>query len=106
VDAVDRQLAAYNARDVDAFVSCYAEDAVVEDAGGSVLMAGRDDLRREYEPFFRNHPALRARILTRIAIGDYVVDEEEITGWQALPVRAVAIYHVAGDVIDQVRLYG
>jgi hypothetical protein len=30
--------------------------------------------------------------------------EERIHGWQADPVRAVAIYHVAHGLIDNVRL--
>jgi hypothetical protein len=29
-----------------------------------------------------------------------VIDEEIIHGWQPEPVRAVAIYHVAGGLID------
>ena len=42
----------------------------------------------------------------RAVVGDYVVDEEEIAGWQPEPVEAVAIYHVAAGVIDHVRLIG
>ena len=106
MDVVDRQVEAYNARDVDAFVACYSEGVVVEDARGKVLMRGHDGLRAEYEPFFVEYPDLHAAVCHRVVIGEYVVDEEEITGWQADAVRAVAIYHVAGDRLDHVRLIG
>lgn len=101
---VEGQLAAYNARDVDQFVACYSPDVVVRDGAGSTLMQGRDSMRAEYEPFFAQCPGLRAEILNRIAAGDYVIDEERIHGWQPDPVRAVAIYHIADGLIDQVRL--
>lgn len=95
---------AYNDRDIEAFVACYGDDVIVEDARGDVLMRGRDGLREEYAPFFRDNPSLHGEIRHRSVVGDYVVDEEEITGWQEEPVLAVAIYHVAGSLIDHVRL--
>ena len=67
-------------------------------------MTGRDGLRAGYEPFFRDNLGLHGAVRHRTVIGDYVIDTEEITGWQDHPVRAVAIYHVAGNVIDHVRL--
>src|SRR5262245_5329075 len=104
VDVVDRQVRAYNERSIDAFIACYGADVVVEDARGEVLIRGRDSLRDEYAPFFRDNPSLRGGIRHRTVVGDYVIDEEEITGWQEEPVQAVAIYHVAGGLIDHVRL--
>ena len=106
VDVVDRQVKAYNDRDIEAFVACYSNDVTVEDARGGVLMRGHEGLREEYGPFFRDNPKLHAEVRHRVVVGDYVVDEEEITGWQAEPVRAVAIYDVADGVIDHVRLIG
>src|SRR5262249_18041999 len=38
MDAVERQVEAYNARDVEAFVDCYAEEIVLEDTEGEVQM--------------------------------------------------------------------
>jgi hypothetical protein len=43
-DAVERQVRAYNKRDVDAFVACYAESVVVEDGSGAVLRLDGDGL--------------------------------------------------------------
>jgi hypothetical protein len=84
-------------------VSCYSEDVVVEDAAKNILMRGRGQMRAEYAPFFAEFPGLRAEIIQRIEVGDFVIDEERIHGWQARPVRAVAIYHVADGQIDRVQ---
>lgn len=106
MNVVDRQVEAYNARDLEAFVACYSEDIIVEDARGSVIASGRAGLRGEYGPFFIENPDLHAEVRHRSLVGEYIVDEEEIVGWHAELVRAVAIYHVANDLIDHVRLIG
>lgn len=105
-DPVERQVDAYNRRDIDAFLSCYARDAVVEDATGTVVMQGHDAMRAAYSELFRTSPDLRAEIATRIRLGEYVIDEERVTGRRgsAEEIRVVVVYHVAKDVIDRVRL--
>jgi hypothetical protein len=105
-DPVARQVDAYNDRDIDAFLSCYAPDTVIEDAAGKVVMRGHDAMRTAYAEFFAASPNLHAEIATRIRIGDYVIDEERITGGRdpADEGRAVAIYHLAAGLIDHVRL--
>jgi hypothetical protein len=103
VAPVEAQLAAYNARDVDAFLACYAPDVVAEDGSGSVLMSGAEEMRSAYEQFFQDFPELHGEVVSRIQVGDYVIDEERIHGWQDDVVSAVAIYHVSGAVIDHVR---
>jgi uncharacterized protein (TIGR02246 family) len=104
VDVIDRQIDAYNARDIDGFLAAYAPDAVIEDGRGNVLMRGVDEIRAEYEPFFRDFPSLHGRVLRRMAAGAWTVDEELITGWQPEPVAALVAYHVAADRIDRVLL--
>jgi hypothetical protein len=105
-DPVARQADAYNRRDIDALLSCYAPDTVIEDATGTVVMEGHDAMRAAYRALFRGSPNRRAEIATRICVGEYVVDEERIMGRRgsAEEIRVVAIYHVATGVIDHVRL--
>jgi hypothetical protein len=103
-DAIERQLIAYNARDVDGFVACYAEDVVIEDAEGTVLMSGREAMRERYARAFASFPNVRAEIVSRIRIGSYVIDEERLIGRSDGDDRAVAIYRIAADgSIDRVR---
>jgi hypothetical protein len=105
-DPVERQVDAYNRRDIDAFLSCYAPYTVVEDATGTVRIRGHEAMRTAYGDLFRGSPNLQAEIATRIRVGQYVVDEERITGRgsSAEELRVVAIYHIANDLIDYVRL--
>ncbi len=103
--AVDRQARAYNARDLDAFVACYAEGVVIEDGDGNVLMTARDEMREQYGPFFAASPDLHAEIVSRMRVASYVVDEERITGSAEGDLHAVAVYRLNADgLIDHVRL--
>jgi uncharacterized protein (TIGR02246 family) len=103
---VGRQVQAYNQRDVEAFAECYAPDAVIEDARGAVLLRGRDEIRAKYAAFFEASPTLHAEIPTRIEVGEYVIEEERISGTSDGEIHAVVVYHVADDLIDHVRLIG
>jgi hypothetical protein len=107
-DIVDRQVEAYNARDVDAFVACYSDDVVVEELDGPTLIDGIDDLRRVYGEFFHASPDLHAEVRSRVVLGGTVIDEEEITGMNAPDtpneMRAVVIYRVRGGKIARVRM--
>jgi len=101
---VERQLEAYNARDVGAFVPCFSEDVVVEDGSGTVRMRGRGEFHARYSAAFAAEPAVRCEIVHRIRHGEYVVDHENLTGYRSGERRqAVAIYRVQGDVITHVR---
>ncbi len=103
-DPVEAQLDAYNARDVERFAPCFAEDVVVEDGAGKVLMRGREQLHAAYRDMFAAHPALRCRVVHRIRVGDYVIDEERIAGRGPTELHVVAIYRVEGGLIAAVRL--
>jgi hypothetical protein len=103
MDPVQEQLEAYNARDLERFLTCYAEDVTIEDGAGNTLMQGHAEMRRRYGPMFAEYPDLHCRIASRIRINDYVVDEERITGRGPEEAHAVAIYRVAGDRIVHVR---
>ena len=78
---VERQFAAYAARDVEAFVSTYSEDAVVSLLGSNVPMAtGRDQMRQVYGRLFAENPGLRCVLVSRFVKGDIVIDREKISG--------------------------
>jgi hypothetical protein len=105
-DPVQRQVDAYNRRDLDAFLDCYAPETEVGDAAGGTLMRGSDAMRAAYGELFRESPSLQVEISTRIRIGEYVIDEEIVTGRRgsAEEVRVVVVYHVTEGLIDQVRM--
>jgi hypothetical protein len=78
-------------------------DVVVEDADGSVLVHGSEQMREHYRRIFHRLPDLHAEIVSRIRVGSYVVDEEHVSGSPNGDLHAVAIYHLdAEGLIDQV----
>jgi hypothetical protein len=105
-DLVDRQVAAYQDRDLDAFLASYAPGARIRQFDGSVLADGTTGLRSFYQPLFRDSPGLKAQILHRIAAGDYVIDEEQTTGVNVpgypATMHAVVIYQVKDGLIHDV----
>jgi hypothetical protein len=104
MDIVEEQLQAYNARDLERFMAAYSSEIVIEDGEGRVMMEGDVHMRRRYGDLFAASPELHCRIVNRLRIGKYVVDEEEVSGWQGSPepLRAVAIYRVEGGKIAHV----
>ena len=108
MDPVQQQLDAYNARDLERFLGCYAPDVVIESAAGQRMMEGRDGMRAVYAPLFANSPDLHADVVARIAVGEFVVDEERVRGLN-LPgfpaeMHAAMVYQVRGGQIIHVRL--
>jgi uncharacterized protein (TIGR02246 family) len=109
-EVIDRQVAAYNRRDVQGFVACYAPDAKVVQPDGSLLASGRDQIASVYGGLFENSPSLRAEIRNRIEVGSVVIDEESVTGL-VLPgmpteIHAAVVYHVADGLIQGAQLVG
>lgn len=75
---VQAQIEAYNARDIDAFVATYAEDAQLFEHPAKLLAAGSAQLRERYAARFKD-PKLHAVIVKRIVMGNLVVDHERVT---------------------------
>jgi hypothetical protein len=106
MDTVEEQLLAYNARDLERFIATYSPDVVIEDGEDNVILKGHDPMRKRYGDLFAASPELHCRILNRLRIGKYVVDEEEVMGWKGspTPMHAVVVYRVDGDKIVHVRM--
>lgn len=103
-DPVEAQLVAYNARDVDAFMPCFTEDCVVEDGEGKVLMQGNDAMRNSYKAMFAANPELHCHVVTRIRAGEYVIDEERVTGRGPAELHVAVVYRLRGEQIAHVRI--
>lgn len=100
----ERQLAAYNARDLDAFAACFAEDVEVYDFPGVLALSGREAFRARYEKRFQTE-GLEAVAVHRTVIGPRVIDHERV--WfdgrgRSEPVDLVVVYTVRDAVISRV----
>jgi len=93
---VQRQLDAYNARDVDALLATYAPDARQYEHPATLLASGHEAMRERFAQRFQE-PDLHARLLQRVVMGNLVIDHEVVT--RNFPegkgaVELVAIYEV------------
>lgn len=105
-EVVQRQLAAYNARDLEAFLACFADEAEATDLGAaSPTQAGKAQLRQRYSELFAKSPGLHCHVLNRTAFAHVVVDLEQITGRHGTPgdYQVLAIYEVTGGLIRRVH---
>jgi putative hydrolase of HD superfamily len=78
VEVVRRQLDAYNARDVDAFMAHWADDAEVFAWPFTPIATGAAEIRSRHVERFKE-PDLFARLVGRVAVGGLVVDREVVT---------------------------
>ena len=102
---VQRQLDAYNARDVDALLATYAEDVQQFEYPDTLLCTGAAQLRERMAARLSD-PRLHAQLINRITMGQTVIDHEEVT--RTFPdgvgkIELVAIYEVRDSKISTAR---
>lgn len=103
VDVVQRQLEAYNAQDIEGFCATYAEDCIISDLNGETSQRGLPAIRERYAAMFAQYPENRAKIVNRIALGDVVIDHEDVVrGPEGPRFEAIAIYTVRDGEISRV----
>ena len=98
---VQAQLDAYNARDIDAFMLYWADDAQYFAHPSELLASGTAEIRDRHTARFQE-PNLFGRLMGRMAVGNVVVDQEVVT--RTYPegpgkVDVLAIYEVHGEKI-------
>ena len=74
-----RQLAAYNAADLDAFCACYHPVVRVLEADGTVRSEGMEAFRARYAGLFEAYRDVRAEVDARLTLGPHVVEREAWT---------------------------
>ena len=103
---VQRQLDAYNARDLDRFLAEYCEDVqVFRPPAAEPVLSGKQAFGEHYARNRFNRPGLHAELVNRIVSGDIVVDQERITGLSESVVAAVAVYKVVAGRIRTVWFF-
>lgn len=101
-DLAQRQLNAYNARDLEAFLEPYADDVEIYNFPNELRSKGKDAMRKNYA-FFATTPALHCELVNRIVVNNTVIDHERVTRQpNQPPVQAVAIYKIQNGKIRKV----
>lgn len=77
-ELIQRQLDAYNNQNIDAFLACYADDAVLATFNGEVTFKGIAAIRKRHEDMFYEFPKNRAKLANRIDLGSTVIDHEQV----------------------------
>ncbi len=101
-EPVQRQLDAYNRRDLEAFLSCYAPDAVTVTDLGAVVLEGAAAFREKYEARFHGPDWRPAAIEGRLVAMDWVVDHEVIAHPDGTVREALVAFHVSDGLVDRV----
>lgn len=98
---VQRQVNAYNARDIDAFIDTYADNIEIFSFPNKPGTKGKEKLKSQFATMFERVPNLYCEIKKRIVIGNKVVDREHVRfGNQYSDV--VAIYEIVDGKISKV----
>ena len=99
---IQRQLDAYNAKDLERWLSTYAPSAKQYELGGQLLAEGHAQIRARTAQRF-NEPDLHAQLIRREVFGNVVVDHEDVT--RTFPegpgcVELVCVYVVENGLIQ------
>jgi imidazolonepropionase-like amidohydrolase len=105
-DVVQRQVNAYNARDVEAFAATYAPGVTIRTLPETtVTVSGRKALADRYGEAFRQRADVGVAITSRAVDGPFVIDQETfVHRWDASRTRfaGTAIYEVKDGLIRTV----
>lgn len=103
LDIVQIQFDAYNAQDMEAMLATYAEDCIIADLNGAITQRGRGELKARYGAMFAQYPQNRARSVNRMALGDCVIDHEEVSRAPEGPFfEAICVYTIKNGLIARV----
>ena len=73
-----RQLDAYNAQDLDTYVSYFTEDCIVSGLNGMPTETTREAIKARYAKAFAQFPQNKAELKNRIVVGNTIVDHEMV----------------------------
>ena len=109
---VDKQLDAYNNRDIDAFAATYHDDVEIHAFPGGLQYQGKDKLIERYGQKFASLKYLNASSLKRMVEGNILVDHElaesasEDANVIDNSVTIIAAYEVIDGLIKRVTFMG
>ena len=101
---------AYNAHDLDRFLSYYAPDAVIVDGDGNVMDDGIDAVRIAIDRVFKEMPDVRVDVPTLFRVGEWVAMHDVVPNWRVgedteREMQWVALYRVVNGKIKRLQLF-
>lgn len=98
---VQKQLDAYNAQNIDAFVATYSPTIKIYEFPNKLTQQGLEELRTRYTAMFKKYPQNHSEIVNRTVQGNFVIDQEKVTGRENILI-VTAIYEVKDGLIENV----
>jgi hypothetical protein len=106
VEFAQRQLDAYNDRNLERFAAEYAEDVLVfRPPQPEPVLKGKQALKDHYAKNRFNLPGLHAELLSRMTFGNKVIDHERVHGVSLEPLDGAAVYEVTDAGISKVWFF-
>jgi hypothetical protein len=110
LETAKAMIAAYNAQDVDLYVSYMTDEASEANYRGAVVREGKEGTRSGLAAAFAKWPQNKAEIVSEQAIGNYVLFREHVTRGPATdgselvePFDVIAVYSFEGDKCSRVE---
>lgn len=103
IEIATAQLDAYNAQDLEKYMTYFTEDCVVSGLNGTPTETSRDAIKARYAKAFAQFPQNKAELKSRIAVGNTVVDHELVIrapGGEQFEI--IAIYTFRDGLISRV----
>jgi len=98
-----KQLNAYNAQNIDAFLEPYSDNVEIFEFPNKSIAKGKTEMRKMYTPLFENTPDLHCQVVKRIVQGNTVIDQEIVTGrTDGKTIEETAIYKIVNNKIAKV----
>lgn len=105
VKIVEKEVAAYNERNIEKFLLCFSEDIEFFNLKDNKKnLSGKIELKQTFEKLFLNSPNLDLKIKTRIVSGNYITDLEVVQGAQTYlnGAEVIAINYVENGLIRKI----
>ena len=104
VTPVQTQLDGYNTGNLELFLSAYADTVRIYNYPDELGAEGKERMRETYGSMFEELPDLQCRLVSRMVMGNRVLDHESVR-WtkDENPTEVIAIYTVEAGLITEVR---
>ncbi|WP_116125865.1 nuclear transport factor 2 family protein [Lewinella sp. IMCC34183] len=104
VTPVQTQLDGYNTGNLELFLSAYADSVKIYAYPDELQGQGKEAMRDTYGRMFERLPDLQCRLVSRMVMGNRVLDHESVRRTPGdAPLEVIAIYTVEGGLITEVR---
>ncbi|MEM6186064.1 nuclear transport factor 2 family protein [Shewanella vaxholmensis] len=98
---VQAQLEAYNQRDLATFVAQFSDDVCIyRPPATAPVIQGKAAFSDYYQNERFNLPNLHAEIVSRMVVGNKVVDHERISGIRDEPFEVMVVFEVSDGLIQ------